>query len=151
MTLIFLDSEADHVGFDFFEGAHVAAVIGHRYAFGEGCAGEFGGRVGRRPGCGRQSRLEPFDDTGDLRKVGDAEYVAIAQNNGAENGVFQLPDIAGPIIGAQHGEGVGFDAGYVLAFLQGEPPDEIVGKAWNVFAAIADGRYVNREDVEAVV
>src|SRR5690606_21685463 len=78
-----------------------------------------GGRWRRRPavprtlleppsGEGRRWRLAGIrlaDLMADLREIRRFQHVTLAQHDGAQDGVFELPDIAGPVIGFQQPQG----------------------------------------------
>ncbi len=79
----------------------------------------FGGgpRGDRRGG---DTDVEALDPRGNLRKLGDSQLAAIGEHNGAKDGVFQLPHIARPIVGAEQGERLGADPANGLSFRGGE-------------------------------
>ena len=62
---------------------------------------------------------------GDLRKLSDADLVAVGQHDGAEHRVLELPHVAGPAIGVEQRHRLGADARHALAFLGGEARQEM--------------------------
>ena len=88
---------------------------------------------------------------GDLRKFGDGQLVAIGQHHGAEKGVFELADIARPVIGREHGHRLGGQAANPLALLGAETGEKAPREIGDVGAARPQRRDGNGEDVEPVI
>ena len=150
MAFIFLDRQTDKIGLNFLQCPHIAGRIGDRHGVEECGGGELGERVLRlRPGFDGDwlRRLETVNLRSDLREVGNRQLIAVAQNDGAENGVFQLPHIARPVIGNQKIECGRRNAEDGFAFFGGKPMDEMSDQFGNVFAAFAQRRDVDGEDV----
>ena len=74
----------------------------------------------------------------------------VGKDDGAIDGVFELADVAGPVEGGEQGQGLARTAGDALAFLDIEAGDEVVDQGRDVLAALAQGRSLDREDVEAI-
>ena len=64
--------------------------------------------------------------------------------------VLQLPDVAGPVVALEHGQGLRGDAAHLLAELLAELLEEVGDEQRDVLAALAQRRQVDRDDVEAV-
>ena len=78
------------------------------------------------------------------------DFVA-AQQHRPFDAVFQLPDVAGPVVGHEHVDGRGRDAPDVLVVLAAVLLDEIVRQKQDVGLALTQGGEVYREDVEPIV
>ncbi len=77
-------------------------------------------RLPRGDRRGGDANIETLDPRRDLRKLGDRQLAAVGERNGAKGGVFQLPHIARPIVGAEQGERLGADPANWLSFRGGE-------------------------------
>src|SRR5690606_29017451 len=75
----------------------------------------------------------------DLWEIMRLEEGAVGQDDGAIDGVFQLPDIAGPVIAGEQVHGMGRDAQNALAGFGGAAGDEMLDEAREVFHALAQG------------
>ena len=113
------------LGFQLVELAHVAALVEQAQHVGIAHldADDFALRRLRGAdgaGAGGMRTSKPFDLRGDLRKFGDRQLVAVGEHDGAKHRVFQLPDIARPIVAVEQRQGLGADAAQALAFLRRE-------------------------------
>ena len=99
----------------------------------------------------RDLDLVAFDQGSDLREVLDRQNIPFAQDDSAENGVFELAHIAGPGIGLEHRQGVRLDAAHFAAFFGGKARDEVIDEGRDVVFAVAQGRNHDRKDIEAII
>src|SRR3954463_2233238 len=86
---IMADGEADHVGLDLLERAHVAVMVVERDARALGQRRGAGGAVQRLAmivaGAAAERRF-----LRDLREVGRGQRIVVAEHGGAEQGVLEL-------------------------------------------------------------
>ena len=94
----------------------------------------------------------------DLRKIRNAELVAVAHDHGAIHRVLELADIAGPIELRQVRHRLAADAGNGAIFLGAEPRQEVPQQMRDVFAArcrkagsSAAARAGDRTDLRGIV
>ncbi|MCY1222594.1 hypothetical protein D9M72_346920 [compost metagenome] len=110
-----------------------------RTGFAPGEAGAVGNDVARDLG-------------GDLRKILHRQLVAFGKHNSPEDRVFELPDVAWPVIGSQQRQGAARNGERcVQALLGGKTLDEGTHQNRDVFLAPTQRRDGDREDVEAVI
>ncbi len=88
---------------------------------------------------------------GDLREFGNRQFVTLAEDDSAEHGVFQLADIARPVVARDQRHGFRPDAANGAAFLCRETRQKPPGEIGDIIAALAQGRDGDGEDVEAIV
>src|SRR6266852_4143710 len=96
-----------------------------------------------RLGHGRRLR-------GGLRKIGKAELVALAHDNGAINRVLKLADIAGPLKLRQVSHGLAADAGDGAIFLGAESREKMSQQMRDVLAAHPQRRNRQRQHMQAI-
>src|SRR6266849_6333956 len=94
---------------------------------------------------GRRRRLR-----GSLRKIGKAELVAVAHDNGAINRVLKLTDIAGPLELRQVSHGLAADAGDVAIFLGAESREKMSQQMRDIFTAHPQRRNRQRQHMQAI-
>ena len=87
---------------------------------------------------------------GGLRKIGKAELIAVAHDNGAINRVLQLADIAGPLELRQVSHGLAANAGDEAIFFGAEPRQEVPQQMRDVFTPHPQRRDCQRQDVKAI-
>ena len=114
------------------------------------CAGAQGRRRQRSRHGGRGTRVHRNRRrSGDLREFGDAKLIAFGQDDGAEITVFELPDIAGPVVRkqchAQH-ETRGW-----ACLPRREAREEVPRQPGNVLAPLAQRRQRDPEHVQPVM
>jgi hypothetical protein len=88
---------------------------------------------------------------GGIVKAGEADPIPGSEDYRPLDEVFQLPDVTRPVIALQLSQ---FFIGYPLqghALLSPESIEEMVGEKGDVILSLPEGRYGNREDVDAVV
>ena len=107
-------------------------------------------KILRRRRRGHRHRVA-FDVGGDLRKLVHREHGLIGKNHGAEHGVLELADIAGPGIALEHGARVGVDAVDALALLGGEAGDEVADELRHVLKPLAQWGHPDGEHVQPVI
>ena len=74
----------------------------------------------------------------------------VRQDDSAIDRVLQLADVARPIEVGQAGQGLGRNPDYGLAFLHIEAAHKAGNQGGDVFLALAQGRRLDREDVQAI-
>ena len=87
---------------------------------------------------------------GNLREILWAQLVTVTQDDRAEDGIFQLTDIARPVKGIQDLHRVIGHAGHFRAFAGIEAVHEMINQGRNIVAALTQGRHVDRIDIEAI-
>src|SRR5258706_10214070 len=94
---------------------------------------------------GRQRRLR-----GGLRKIGKAELVAVAHDNGAINSVLKLADITGPLELRQVSHRLAADAGDGAIFFGAESCEKMSQQMRDVLAAHPQRRNRQRQHMQAI-
>src|SRR4029077_16706019 len=100
-----------------------------------------------------QRRIASFTGgnlSGNLRELVGANFLAVREYDRTENGVFELTDIAGPVIGGKECHAVGADGPYPLSFFRGNACEEISDEFRNVVAPRSERRYRQGENVQAI-
>src|SRR5947209_18537989 len=87
---------------------------------------------------------------GGLRKIGKAELVAVAHDNGAIDRVLKLADIAGPLELRQVSHGLAANAGDEAIFFGGVFPHKMSQQMRDVLAAHPQWRNREREHRKAI-
>src|SRR5258708_24345250 len=95
-------------------------------------------------GLGRRRRLRHR-----LWKIGKAELVALAHDNGAINRVLKLADIAGPLELRQVSHGLAADAGDGAIFLGAESREKMSQQTRDVLPARPPRRNLQRKILQA--
>src|SRR5213592_2185116 len=80
----------------------------------------------------------------------DAEDLTASQHDRPLDDVFELANVAGPVIVLEHDERIGRHRRHALAELARELLDEVSDEEGNVLAPIPKGRQVDRDDVESI-
>src|SRR6266536_6386180 len=80
----------------------------------------------------------------------DAEHLSGAEYNGALEHVFELPDIARPMIALEHRHRVRRHSSHVFAELLAELLEEMGDEERDVLAAVAQRRELDRNHVQAI-
>ena len=105
--------------------------------------------------AGRQHRLcedrDILDLGANLREIVDAERLAVAQHHRPEYGVFELPDVARPIIGLEQGERcAGHHSRLERGLAARESSDKMLDDRLDVVASVPERRHEDRKDVETI-
>ena len=87
---------------------------------------------------------------GGLRKIGKAELIAVAHDNGAINRVLQLADIAGPLELRQVSHGLAANAGDEAIFFGAESREKMSQQMRDVLAAHPQRRNRQRQHMQAI-
>src|SRR6267378_5461814 len=85
-----------------------------------------------------------------LWKIGKAELIAVAHDNGAINRVLKLADIAGPLEPRQVSHGLAADAGDGAIFLGAESREKMSQQMRDVLAARPQRRNRQRQHMQAI-
>src|SRR5712691_10796366 len=96
-----------------------------------------------RLGHGRRLR-------GGLRKIGKAELVAVAHDNGAINRVLKLADVAGPLELRQVSHRLAADPGDGTIFFGAESREKVSQQMRDVLAAHPQRRNRQRQHMQAI-
>ena len=86
------------------------------------------------------SRWLALRERGDLREIGDADFVAVGQHDGAEHRVLELAHVAGPAVARQQRERVAVEPADALAFFGGEAREEVARQLGDVLRPLAPAR-----------
>src|SRR5215469_8873752 len=95
-------------------------------------------RLWRRAARGQLNILRPNGTSG-------------CEQGGAQDRIFQFPDVAGPVVRRQLGARLDADRRDPRTHLAHRLADEVVGQFGDVFAAVAQWRKMNRDNVETEV
>src|SRR5215472_3642672 len=87
----------------------------------------------------------------DLRKIADVERGSVAQDDGAEDRVLQLSDIARPVELFDEVARFRREPRHRLALFRRETLDEMARQLDDIGAALAQRRHGDREHVKAIV
>src|SRR3984893_18305216 len=111
----------------------------------------FAGRLARgRPVRRGGPDVEPPGPCCDLRKFGDRQLAAIGEDHGPEDSVFQLPDIAWPIVAGKQGKRLGADPAQPPSFLGAKPRAKPLRERADVLAPAAQRWNRNWKHIDAV-
>ncbi len=141
-------------GFQSIEMARIAVLVEERQNIGithlhpNELSFAGGPRGDRR---GRYADAEALDPCGDLRKLGDRQLAAIGEHNGTKDGVFQLPHIARPIVGAEQGERLGADPANGLSFRGGESRAKLERETGDIVPPGTQRRDGNWKHIDPVI
>ena len=105
---------------------------------------------GDRRRRGRNAHVVALDLRRDLRKLGDRQFVAVGQHDGAEHRVLELADVAWPIVGGEQRERVVGDAADALALFDAEAGEKAHREIRHVAEPGPERRDRDREHVEAI-
>src|SRR5215467_15993165 len=87
---------------------------------------------------------------GDLWEFGSADLVRVREHDGAEHRVFQLPNVAWPVIRGQQLHCGAADRGDPLSFLRRETSEEVANQLRDVLRPFAQWRHRDRKDMQAI-
>src|SRR5262245_30725178 len=87
----------------------------------------------------------------DQGQVGRPDRLALAHQHGALDGVLELAHVAWPAVFLERLHRVGAEAGDLASQLLGEVPEEVLRQRQDVLAPLAERRYRQVDDVQAVV
>lgn len=116
-----------------FEGVEDGAALGFAQRGG-------GARFGVQGGEGRFAKFMNRD----------AQLLALSEDDRALDKILQLAHVAGPGGIGKRVHGFTGNAANVLLHFSREAGDEVVDEQGNIFAALAQGRNLDRKDVEAI-
>src|SRR6516165_7469690 len=148
--------EADDFGLEMVEPMHLGIFIEERKHVGIAHLDpdEFlvaGGLQRDRHGRGRDPDIETLDMGGDLREFRDGQLIAIGEHHGAEDRIFQLADIARPIIGGKERLRLGAEAANPFALFGGKAGAKASREIGNIVAPRPERRNVNGKDIQPVI
>ena len=87
---------------------------------------------------------------GNLRKLGNADAVALGQNDRAKYRVLELADIARPWEGRQQPQGVRCDVTNPLAFFRCKQRQKVAGQRRDIVRTLAQRRHRDRKYVQTI-
>ena len=103
------------------------------------------------PGAAQVGRQRHALGARDMGEIRGRKGRAVAQNDRAEHGVFELAHVAGPGVVDKHGAGLVADAPDLLGFERGKTLNEMLDQKRDIAGALAQGRDMQREHVDAVI
>ena len=129
----------------------VVQVVGVGAGGADALADQLGGQGGevaaaRRGSAGARPRPRSCGGRCSTRQLG-----AVAQDHRPLDVVLQLADVARPVVVAEQPHRLGVDPPHLAAVLLGVALQEELDQRRDVLAALAQGRQVDRHDVEPVV
>src|SRR5215216_3439569 len=86
----------------------------------------------------------------DLRKLADTDFIAFGQHDGAEDCIFELPDVARPGIGAQQCERLRRDGADPLSFLGRDAREEMADEIGNILRPLGERRHAERKHMQTI-
>ena len=87
----------------------------------------------------RNAYVVALDLRRDLGKLGDRQFVAVGQHDGAKHRVLELADVARPVIGGEQRERVVGDAADALALFDAEAGEKAHGEIRHVARRARNG------------
>ena len=128
----------------------VVQVVGVGAGGADALADQLGGQRGEvaAAGADRPGRATPRSCGG---RCSTRQLGAVAQDHRPLDVVLQLADVARPVVLAQQPHRLGVDPADLAAVLLGVALQEELDQRRDVLAALAQGRQVDRDDVEPVV
>src|SRR6185437_14466949 len=137
--MIMIERKPYRVRLQVFELAHVAALVNEAQHAGivllDGRSGRKRRRSGHRVGRRRSrwdAQVESLNLGGDLRELNDGQFVAVGKYNGAKYGVFELADVARPVVARQQRGRFRRKPAHALALLSGETSNESAGEVRDI-------------------